>query len=106
MFDRLVSNAIDEALNVLGQSSKQILYTWLERDKGIVREEIPQRLEEFTSFLEKNFGYGAAILERRVLESLYSKMGLNFPRDQRLDFISCVKEAEKEFYLRGKINRR
>src|SRR3989304_2727383 len=55
-FDKLLLNAIDEALNSLGESVKQSIYFHIENKFCVARNDIPENLEEFQGGLEKIFG--------------------------------------------------
>jgi len=58
-FDKLLLNAIDEALNSLGESVKQSIYFHIENKFSVTRNEIPRNLQGFQVGLEKIFGTGA-----------------------------------------------
>jgi hypothetical protein len=62
-FDRLLLEAVDEGLCILGESSKQAIYFHLERNFGIKKDEIPSKLEAFSGALEQIFGFGANFIE-------------------------------------------
>jgi len=72
-FDELLLEAIDEALSSLGESPKTAIYFHVEAKFGISREQIPRRLEDFSSSLEKLFGSGARYLEIMFMRQLSKK---------------------------------
>jgi len=47
-FEKLLIEAVDEALASLGESAKQSIYFHLENKFKIAKNEIPYRLEDFT----------------------------------------------------------
>ena len=66
--------AIDEALSSLGESPKTAIYYHLEKAFQIRRLEIPERVEDFSSALERLFGLGAKHLEILFMRRLYFKV--------------------------------
>lgn len=73
-FDEILLEAIDEAFCCLGETVKTAIYFHLEKDFGITRNEIPDRLEDFSSSLEKQFGIGARLLETTFMHHLNVKL--------------------------------
>jgi hypothetical protein len=99
-FDRLLLEAVDEGLGVLGESPRHAIYFWLEKNHGIGRDEIPQKLDAFTSSLEKMFSFGAFYIQRQILEKLHSKLNLKYKEKGGYKFADYVNEAKRE-YLRA-----
>jgi len=96
-FDKLFIEAVDEGLNVLGESGKQMIFFYLEKSYSIRRHEIPKKPEAFAVGLEKIFGAGASVLEKLIVKSLYSKLGLKYEdKGERpfADHVKNVKEAK------------
>ena len=58
-FDKLLVNAIYEALASLGESVSQSTYFHIESNFKVARNEIPENLFEFQGGLERIFGSGA-----------------------------------------------
>jgi len=69
--------AIDESLNqVLGEAATQTIYFHLQRKFRLKREDIPENLEVFGFALEGIFGIGALVIEKTIMENLYSRLSL------------------------------
>lgn len=100
-FDRLLLEAVDEGLSLLGNSVKEAVYFYLEKDFKISRADIPSRLEDFVSSLEKLFGVGAKLIEIRIMEKLYKKVGdfKYFPENGNVVFAEYV-AALREHYVK------
>lgn len=60
-FNELLMEAVDEGLNLIGESAKQSLYFHLKKEFGIDKNDIPVRVEEFAAALEAIFGLGSKI---------------------------------------------
>jgi len=73
-FNRLLLEAIDETLSCLGKSSKAATYHQLETAFKIKKEEIPDRIDDFSRALESLFGLGAKLLEIMFMKNLHAKV--------------------------------
>jgi hypothetical protein len=98
-FDKLLLDSIDEALLSLGESAKQSVYFHLENSFKLTRRDIPQKLPDFQTAMEKLFGIGSRFIEILVMKNLYSKIGhpLNIKNNEQLEFIKYVKAAKRSF---------
>jgi hypothetical protein len=99
VFDKLLLEAVDEALASLGDSAKQAIYFHLEDKFKIARNEIPQRVEDFGDGLEKIFGMGAQFLEILIMKQLHERIGspLEWDENKELVFIEYVAAARRSF---------
>lgn len=103
-FRKLLLEAVDEGLSSLGNSQKQAIYFCLEKTFAVKKKEIPNKVEEFASAIEKIFGNGAKILEIQIMKHLYEKVGPDFeyfPEKDNLLFTEYVEAASKYLYARG-----
>ncbi|MCX8205158.1 MAG: DUF3227 domain-containing protein [Candidatus Nezhaarchaeota archaeon] len=80
--------ALDEALARFGESVKQVLYHYLEAKYGVKRAELllPENLAKLADLIREIFGPASNILEKVVLDSLCSKLGIDraaLPKDFR-----------------------
>ncbi len=77
-FKKILLKAIDEGLSSIGDSPKQAIYLHLEKTFKIKRQDIPNKIEEFSEAMEKIFGPGAKVLEIQIMRHLYEKVGQDF----------------------------
>ncbi|MEM1563624.1 MAG: hypothetical protein QW161_02995 [Candidatus Bathyarchaeia archaeon] len=98
-FDKILLEAVDEALGSLGESAKQSIYYHLEEKFKIPREEIPKRVEDFAEGLEKIFGVGARFLEILIMKRLYDRIGKPLEWDERKEFVfvNYIEAAKRSF---------
>ena len=92
-FENVLMEAIDEGLDVLGESSKQALYFNLEKTFKINTRDIPYKIEEFTDAVEKIFGKGSRIIEIQIMKCLFKKVRYNvklYPKQKNLTFTEYV----------------
>ena len=105
-FKNLLLEAVDEALSSLGDSSKHAIYFYLEKTFTIKKQDIPNKIEEFTSAIEKIFGHGAKILEIQIMKHLYEKVGNDFeyfPEKDDLLFSEYVEAACTYFHVSSEL---
>jgi len=75
-FKRVFLEALDEALGILGETTKETLLYILKQNYRIEKKEIPENLERFVSSLEEIFGEtGSSFLESQIIKVLYRKLG-------------------------------
>lgn len=113
-FAKVLLEAIDEGLSLLGDSSKEAVYFHLEKSFNMNRMDIPYRIEDFVGAIEKLFGAGAKILEIHIMKCLFKKVDYNFkhyPKQKNLTFTEYVAALKlekdnnsKEQYLNRKQN--
>jgi len=95
-FEKLFIEAVDEGLGTLGESGKHMIFFHLDKSYSIKKHDIPKRPEAFAEGLKKIFGAGASVLERLILRSLYSKLGLEIENVESrpfVDYVNYVREA-------------
>jgi hypothetical protein len=108
-FQKLLLEAVDEALCSLGDSARQSIYYHLESKFELTRDEIPCRLEDFEVGLEKIFGEGTHFLEILIMKQLYEKVGttaevMKWDESKEFKFTDYVKAAEQNFLKKNKRN--
>ncbi len=74
-FDKLLVEAIDDALTSLGEPVKNTFYQHLENDFDLNKDQIPKKIDEFSFIIHKIFGLGASRLEIRFVKNLNNKLG-------------------------------
>lgn len=91
----VIDYVIEKSLNeVFGETSTRLIYDYLERKHHLRRKDIPENLEAFFSAVDELYGFGAIFLERRVLNKLYSKMGLEFKEREGYSFSDYIGELK------------
>ena len=72
-FDQLLLDAIDEGLSALGEAGKASIYIHLEGSFNIRKQEIPNKLDDFSNALQRIFGLGARQLEILIMKNFMKK---------------------------------
>jgi hypothetical protein len=75
-FDQVLLEAIDEGLSGLGEAGKASIYIYLERGCNIRKQEIPNKLSDFSNALERILGSAARQLEKLFMKHLGDKLKL------------------------------
>jgi len=101
-FDKLFTEAVDDALTSLGESAKQAIYFHLENKFKIPKKDIPTHIGDFADGLEKIFGLGARFIEILIMRNLYGKTGqhLKWNETKELLFVEYVTAAKQSFSKR------
>jgi len=92
-----ISRIIDKVLNqVFGEEATRLIYRHLENNYAVRRDEIAEKIDVFAVGLEEFLRSGAYVIERKILEDIYSSYGLlrrlDLERTQEeCDFASQVK---------------
>jgi hypothetical protein len=106
-FDKILVEAIDETLSLLGVTVKNEFYFQLEVNFKMEKNDIPQRLEEFMHILHRIFNLGASRLEVKFLRNLDEKIPgsksivtdctVSMWIEKDLSFIKTINDKKQEF---------
>ncbi|MFW6117275.1 MAG: hypothetical protein ACOC6G_01660 [Thermoproteota archaeon] len=106
-FDRLLLEAVDEALSSLGEAPKRAIYHHLEEDFHIAKPEIPHKIQAFAQALEQIFQEGGASqLQILMMREIHDKIGgyLEWKEEDRELTFSKYVEAVKKNFLKEEMN--
>ena len=73
-FETALTEAIDEVFTTLGENVKQAMYSYIENQHAIRKEQIPSMIEGFTCAIESIFGDSAKLVELKIIEKLQGKV--------------------------------
>ena len=72
--EEILLEIIDNLLNeILGDSTTEIIYNYLEEKCKIKKQEIPYKMEEFKAELNKIFGDASKMIEEKIKKALFKK---------------------------------
>ncbi|MBS7641091.1 MAG: hypothetical protein QXJ19_01030 [Candidatus Bathyarchaeia archaeon] len=81
-FKKILAEAVNEGLNLLGETVKAVLLHLIKERYNIEEHEIPKKIREFSLALRSILGReGGKTIERAIVKCLYSKLGLGTPED-------------------------
>lgn len=73
-FNVILFQAVYEGLNSIGTSVPSAILPYLERDGSIGPGHVINDAKAFDEGLKKIFGFGAKVIEKKILEILYAKL--------------------------------
>jgi hypothetical protein len=73
-FNDILLDSIDKAFLTLGENSKSAIYFHLEKKFSISRQDIPDRVCDFSDAIEQIFGLAARQLEILIMKCLNEKI--------------------------------
>ncbi|MGQ9624373.1 MAG: hypothetical protein ACUVT9_03270 [Candidatus Bathycorpusculaceae bacterium] len=72
-----ISKIINRVLKqVFGEEATHLIYKYLESRYSLRRDEISEKIDLFARGLEEFLSTGAHVIEKRILEDIYSSYGL------------------------------
>jgi 5'-deoxynucleotidase YfbR-like HD superfamily hydrolase len=91
-----ISKIIDRVMRqVFGDEATRLIYRYLENNYSVKRDEIADKIDLFAKGLENFLRSGAYVIERKILEDIYSSYGLlrriELEKLREGDFASQVK---------------
>ncbi|MGC8998020.1 MAG: hypothetical protein ACP5JW_01245 [Candidatus Bathyarchaeia archaeon] len=91
-----ISRIIDRVMRqVFGDEATNLIYRYLESNYSVRRDEIADKIDLFAKGLEDFLKSGAYVIERKILEDVYSSYGLlrriELEKLRESDFVSQVK---------------
>jgi len=95
-FEKSLLKTIDVQLKqVFGESGTSVIYGYLQNALSLRQEEIPKKLEVFAEGLDKFLNSGARVVEKVILDSLYSDFGQEFQFKKGYKFVDYVNELKE-----------
>jgi hypothetical protein len=91
-----ISKIIDKVLKqVFGEEAALLIYKYLEVTYSLKQDEIAEKIDLFAKGLEEFLRSGAYVVERKILEDIYSTYGLlrrlELEKTREDNFVSQVK---------------
>lgn len=95
--ERRILQCVDEVLEALGKSEAQIFISYLARNLGLKKKEIPRKPEQFSKGLNMIFGEQAAnVLETAIVQKLLTSLGMDPRTKPTLAGAIVIIKAERE----------
>ncbi|RLI20772.1 hypothetical protein DRO54_05420 [Candidatus Bathyarchaeota archaeon] len=88
---------IDSGLKeIFGEHAASIIYSYMEKNLSLRKQEIPARIGEFKKGLRTFLSTGAYVVEKTVLKKLYRSYGLEFEEKESYDFEDYLEELKRK----------
>ena len=93
---KLLSDSIDETLtDLLGTRAREAVYDYLERNRSIARDEIPENTDELFKLFELNFGATSKkVIGRVIAKKVYSKLDWEFRLIANFEFTDYLERIK------------
>lgn len=85
-----ILKCIDSGLGVLGDVSKQLVYSYLAQN-NLSREDIPNEPWKFTEALKSLFGRGEEVLERTIVMELKRTYGISSNGGMLVEILAAMR---------------
>ena len=94
-FGKSLIEAVDKELKrIFGEVATLVIYGYLENTLSLKQEEIPEKIEVFAKGLNSFLHSGARVVEKIILENLYSSFGFEYKVEEGRGFVDSVKELK------------
>lgn len=90
-----LTEAVHEGLSSISPSIPPVVFFYLKKDGSIQSDCLIDDLEAFEGGLKKIFGFGAKVIEKKILEVLYTKLEVTREIKDDFKFAQEVKNAQK-----------
>lgn len=94
----ILVEAVSEGLSVMCSSAASSVFFFLRKNGSIESETNIENLESFSEGLERIFGFGSKVIEKKILEVLYIKLRMPPPHTNP-DKFDFAEEVERVFEL-------
>jgi len=95
--DNLLLDAVDETLrHIFKDEGAKVISNFLENKCHLQREEIGEKAEDFSAGLDWLLSSARPMVEKLILENLYSKLELKFEEKEGYKFSDYVKELKEK----------
>jgi hypothetical protein len=96
-FEQSLKETIDMQLKqVFGESGAAVIYQYLQSALSLNQEEIPRKLDAFSEGLNKFLSSGARVVEKVILDKLYSSFDQQFEFKEGYDFVDYIEDLRTD----------
>lgn len=95
-FGAILFNAAYEGLQSMGASIPLTILPYLEKNGSVGPGSIVCDVKRFDEGLKEIFGFGAKLIEKRILEILYTKLKINNKIEDDFTFPEKIKNVQKQ----------
>jgi hypothetical protein len=94
--DEVLTDAVNETLQrVFKEIGTEAIYSYIENNCHLKRQEIAEEIDVFSAGLEKLLGSAAMVIEKMILKNLYDRLELRFEEKKGYEFSEYVKELKR-----------
>lgn len=94
-FDLVLAEAVQEGLSSISPSVSSVVLFYLKKNRSIQSDQYIDDPQAFEEGLKKIFGFGAKVIEKKIIEVLYVKLAVPRKIKDDFKFAEEVKNAQK-----------
>ena len=100
--DDLLLDMVDETVKqVFREPGAKAIYSYIENECHLKREEIAKKPEVFSADLKRLLGSGSQVIEQMILRNLYRRLELEFTVREGYGFSDYIKELRRLAVVKG-----
>jgi hypothetical protein len=96
----VLAEAVQEGLRNIGPSIAPVVLSYMNKKASVRSDNYANDPEAFDESLKEIFGFGAKVIEKSILETLYGKLQSPKEVNHDFNFVEEVKNAQKFFDAR------
>lgn len=93
--NKALLESIDQALNVIGDSAKKILYFHIDKQFSLKPEAFAEKPELFILATKQILGVGAKMVESLILNNLCKKLAIDYSTVEALTFEQAIEKIKQ-----------
>jgi hypothetical protein len=94
--NKALLESIDQALNVLGEPVKKILYFHIDKQFCLKPDAFAEKPELFILATRQILGVGAKMVESLILKNLCKKLAVDYAKVEALTFTQGIEKIKQE----------
>ena len=96
-FEKTLLKTVDDNLkDIFGETAATLIYSYLETDLSLKKEEIPENIAAFKTGLKKFLSTGACVIQRVILDRLYESYGLKWEEKENWKFEDYIDNLRRQ----------
>ena len=96
-FKEMYNQAVMEGLSILGKHVSAVIISYIKEKYSIRLSDTSDNIKALSDALDATIGGGTRIVQRRILRSLYNRIGVELPFAMTVDFEDKILKAKTEY---------
>jgi hypothetical protein len=96
-FKEMYNQAVMEGLSILGKHVSAVIISYIKKKYSIRLSDTSDNIKALSDALDATISGGTRIVQRRILRSLYNRIGVELPFAMTVDFEDKILKAKTEY---------